>query len=90
MLAFNSTQAMTIVSEFIGLEPFDWSRFDIVANAHSTTHFHETVDELPIAPSILTRMQAFYAKQPSKYYSMVRHTGYHGCHPEHGESGTDP
>ena len=83
MLAFNSSEAMAVVSDFIGLVPIDWSRYNIVANAHSTTHFHETVDELPIEPAVLSRLQAFFATQPNKYYSMVRHSGYHGCHPDH-------
>ena len=74
---------MNVVANFIGLPKFAWRKYEIVANSVSH-NLHETIDDLPVDRSVLTRLQAFYNSLPHTYYDHVHEHGFWGCRPNVG------
>ena len=76
----NSTVAMGVVSDFIGLEPFDWGQFDIHANQGG--YSKRNPDALKdVDPMVIAQLREFFARHGTKYYDLVSQHGYHGCRP---------
>ena len=76
----NSSDAMKIVSDFIGLEPFDWKQYDIHANQGG--YSKRNPDALKdVDPDVVRQLREFFARHGSKYYDLVSQHGFHGCRP---------
>ena len=84
-LATNSTRALNVVANFIGLPKFAWRKLDIISNS-VTQNLHETIDDLPVDRNVLTRLQTFYDSFPHTYYDHVHEHGFWGCRPNVGMS----
>ena len=79
-LAHNSTAALNLVSDFIGLDKYDWEQHHIVS---FLTHgsLHETANDIPAPPELIARIKGFYDKFPHKYIDHVMANGFWGCRP---------
>ena len=81
LLALNSTHALQVVSDFIGLDPVDWSAVSLVSRNSVSGKPHEEVDELPMSDATKARLRAFYDARSSVYLSYAARHGYWGCRP---------
>ena len=73
-------EAMAVVSDFIGLTPFDWTAHSVVMNTQ-TTVAHEKASDLPISQSLIHRLEKFFEAHGQRYYDIVQANGYHLCQP---------
>ena len=78
LLLYNHTAALSIVSEFVGLAPFNWDALNVTAHSSSPVG-PNAKEELPIDPVVLTRLRAFYARHGTYYWDHVRKHGFAGC-----------
>ena len=73
----NMTQAMDVISDFIGLTQFDWNQYKVHANEGEYDSDFDHVEE-----GVIAKLRAFFRKYGSKYYDIVNIHGYHGCLPD--------
>ena len=74
------SEAMSVVSDFIGLAPFDWTDRAVIMNTQ-TTVAHERASDLPISKGLITRLETFFEAHGQRYYDIVKAHGYHLCQP---------
>ena len=80
-LMSNHSTALDRVSAFIGLKAYDWSRFEVVANKKSSNarETPEVASDVPIAKTLVARLQALYASRGTQHYDRVTRDGWMGC-----------